>query len=331
MYVTLPIVLFLFDYWPLDRKAAWFPRIIEKIPFVLLSMASCYITVLAQAAGGAIHHFADATLLVRFANFSQAYFDYILLFIWPGKLSIFYPYLINTHVWQSLTMGIIFLILTGILFFRRKAIPALWVGWCLFVITLIPVIGIITIGAQWIACRYLYFPAVGLSIMLVWGGESLLNKLNFPRNAIRFLIAGILSAYLITTSVYLSYWQNSYKLFQHAANVIPHNWIAHVSLRAAYGRDGNHEKAAEHLIEAIKIFPAVTNRIPLHWLDFYYMGAVNLHNGKVFQTESFLREAARRLAEEPPEIIQASDKLIRDNLANCLAAFDSKNPSACVL
>lgn len=324
-------MLLLFDFWPFERKENWKRLLTEKIPFAVLSAISCYVTIRAQSAGGAIHHFADYPPLIRFANIAQAYWDYLILFFWPAKLSIFYPYIPNAHVTRSLAIGLVLMLFTAVLFFRRKQVPALWTGWCLFGIMVFPVVGVITIGAHWIACRYLYGPAIGLSIMLLWGGEAALSKIRFPKNGIRLLAAGILGCYLAVASTYLAYWQNSYKLFWHAVDTVPHNWVAHVNLRAAYGRDSDHQKAAEHLIEAIKIFPDITNRIPMHWLDFYYMGQVNWEKGQVQQAESYLRESARRLAQEKPENLVPINLPQRNNLAACLAAFDSNLPDNCKL
>ena len=332
MYVTLPLILLLFDFWPLERKDKKFLSLLfEKIPFFILSALFCIVTIKAQSLGGGIHSFADASFLTRCANIAQVYWDYIFLFLWPSKLSIFYPYIPNAHVIQSLFIGAGLTLFALFLFLNRKKHPSLWMGWCLFGITLFPVSGIVTIGAHWMACRYLYWPSVGLSILLVWGFPFLLSKARFIQRTWLILSLCLLAALAIRTSVFLSYWQNSYKLFQHAIETVPHNWLAHINLRATYGRDGNHEKAAEHFIEAIKILPAVTNRLSLHWMDFYYMGAANWHQGKRLPAESFLREAARRLKETPPKDILPSSQTKRDHLAACLAAFDAKNPDACPL
>lgn len=332
MYVTLPAILFLFDFWPLARKdKKAIALLIEKIPFAVLSALFCIITMKAQSSGGAIHHFADYPLPVKIANICQAYWDYIFLFLWPAKLSIFYPYIPNAHVMNSLMLGAVLAILSFILLLRWKKTPALTMGWFLFGITLFPVSGVVTIGAHWIACRYLYWPSIGLSILIIWGGEKLLSKINFPKKGILILICGILLACLGITSVYLEKWQNSYKLFQHAADTIPHNWVAHVNLRAAYGRDGHHLKAAEHLIEAIKIFPDITNRMPLHWLDFYYMGKVNWNKGQKKQAESYLREAARRIEKEPPANLHEDSRPEREEITACLQAFESNQLENCKL
>ena len=339
MYVTFPIILILFDFWPLARKEKWLPRIVEKIPFILFSAEVGYITLRAATSGGAVKSADSFPLFIRAAKIAQTYWDYIFLYLWPAKLSIFYPYLNDTNAIQALAVSLFFLILTGVLFFRRKKIPALWVGWCLFVISLMPVIGMIPIGAHWIACRYLYWAATGLSIFFIWGGETFLKKINFNGNAIRIIIALILVAYLSTTSIYLKYWKNSDVLFKHALDVAPNNSNVHMILRSVYGRNGDHMKATEHLLAAIDISPSLLDSLPLiKWTDLYWMGAVSLNMGNMLKAESYLREAAELLAKKHPQGIARnmllrddSETLMRDNLENCLAAFDSKNPSACVL
>ncbi len=106
--------------------------------------------------------------------------------------------------------------------------------------------------------------------------------------------------------------------------------MAHVNLRAAYGRDGNHEKAAEHYLEAIKIFPGVLEKIKPHWLDFYYMGKVNWKRDQIPQAESFFKEAARLIAATPPQKLHPDTSDERKVLENCLAAIQSNQPQSCV-
>lgn len=330
MYVTLPIILLLFDFWPIQRMSRGVVALIfEKIPFFFFAFIFSLIAMRFQAESGAIQHFTDFPIFIRIANILRSYWDYLVLFFWPAKLSVFYPYVPNAPIGLSAMLGLIVIILTGILFKKRNGLPALWVGWCLFGICLLPVIGIVKLGAHWIACRYLYWPAVGLSITLVWGGEMIANKMNVSKKIIALLVSLLLAAYAGTSSVYLEKWQNSYALFSHAEKTISHNWVAHINLRAAYGRDGHHEKAAEHYLEAIKIFPGVMQRIKPHWLDFYYMGKVNWKNGKIPQAESFLNEAARLIAEINPDSFHPDTLNERRLIKTCLAAARANRPSDC--
>jgi len=331
MYVTLPAILLLFDFWPLQRKESWLTLLKEKIPFVVISLIACGVTLWAQSSGGAIHSMVADSLSMRLANISQSYSDYILLFVWPSKLAFFYPYFPNTSVLFSLALGGGLILISAVLFIGIKKIPALWVGWMIFIVSLLPVIGIITIGAQRMACRYLYWPATGLSILLIWGVAAGLKKISAPKKLVQILAACVLLGYISITAINLRYWQNSYQLFQRAVDIVPNNWLAHANLRAAYGRDGKHVQAAEHLIEAIRIYPDVFRLIPIHWLDFYFMGKVYWDQGKLPQAESFLRVAGQKLAQEKTENILENSKTERDKLAACLKAFDASDSKACVL
>ncbi len=330
MYVSLPIILLLFDFWPLQRKDKnFFGLLVEKVPFIVLSAVSCLIALKYQSEGGAIKNFTHLPLAVHVANIAQAYWDYIFLFLLPAKLSIFYPYTPNSHVSLSLLIALFFSAVTGLLFWKRNIVPALWVGWCLFLVCLLPVIGIVKLGSHWIACRYLYWPSIGLSFILIWGCGAIIQKLTSLRKLFLIGAAILLVVWSIATARYLEKWQNSYVLFTHAKKTVPENWIAHINLRAAYGRDGNHEKAAEHYLEAIKIFPDVLEKIEPHWLDFYYMGKINWKRGQIPQAESFFKEAARLIAATPPKKLHPDTSDERKVLASCLAAIQSNQPQSC--
>ncbi len=332
MYVTLPAILLVFDFWPLERRDKKFSGfILEKTPFIFLSVIFSWIAIQAQASGGGIQHFADYSLPVRLANLAQSYWDYLWLYLWPEKLSVFYPFVPNTHVSRSQIIGLGLLLFTGILFLKRKNCPAAWAGWCLFGISLLPVIGIIKIGAQWIACRYLYWPATGLSILFIWGSDFLASAFSVSKRILSFFAIGILAISFVLCSNYLGQWQNSYKLFYYSLHSVPNNWVAHVNLRAAYGRDGNHLKAAEHLIEAIQIFPDVLNRTPLNWFDFYMIGKVLQQRGKNEIALSYLKESARLLAALNPAMLTIDSEPQRINLKKCLPLIAKGNILNCQL
>ncbi len=331
MYVSIPVILLLFDFWPLQRQDKnFFNLLIEKIPLILLSALSCLLALKYQSDGGAIKTYADLPAAVTVANLAQAYWDYILLFLFPLKLSIFYPYVPNAHVPLSLFIASLLVTGTALLGWKRNRIPVLWVGWCIFLISLLPVIGIVKLGSHWIACRYLYWPSVGLALILIWGGAAVIEKLPLLRKPLLIGMAILLLGWGVTTARYLEKWQNSYVLFTHAEKTVPDNWIAHINLRAAYGRDGQHEKAAEHYLAAIKIFPGVLQKIKPHWLDFYYMAKVNWRQGQRLQAESFFKEAARLIALTPPEKMHPDTLEDRKILTNCLAAIESNQPESCV-
>lgn len=191
MIVTFPFVLLLLDYWPLRRigfgEAVKRPRgaglavqpisrkkaVLEKIPLFGLAGVSSAITMQVQKSGGAMMDPQKLPLANRAANAAVSYARYLGKIIWPARLSIFYPHPLS---WPALVVvgSIVLLIAITIVCIRSaRRLPYLIVGWLLFLGTLVPVIGLVQVGWQSIADRYLYLPLIGPVIMLAWGGQSL--------------------------------------------------------------------------------------------------------------------------------------------------------------
>jgi tetratricopeptide (TPR) repeat protein len=191
MLVTLPFVLLLLDYWPLGRVGAPFSRerpasagpalagrsrlnvLLEKLPLFALTAAACLVTVYAQEKGGAVNSLERLALRERLINCVVAYADYLGKLVWPAALVPFYP-----HPRESLSLGqavrdglVLILITAGVVWARRRRY--LTVGWLWFLGTLVPVIGLVQVGAQAMADRYTYVPYVGLFIALTWGAADL--------------------------------------------------------------------------------------------------------------------------------------------------------------
>ncbi|MFZ4855036.1 MAG: glycosyltransferase family 39 protein [Desulfuromonadaceae bacterium] len=183
MLVTLPVVLLLLDWWPLGRYAgatdgSAIPArtvirlLVEKIPFFLLSAGTALITILAQHNSGGI--VTDYTLLERLSRVDVSYVEYLEKTFWPGRLSVFYPFL-GTPPSSLLVAGsllaLLLILMTVVL--SRKRYPFLVTGWLWYVITLLPVIGLIQVGDHSIADRYTYIPLIGIFVMMVWGISQL--------------------------------------------------------------------------------------------------------------------------------------------------------------
>jgi tetratricopeptide (TPR) repeat protein len=278
MLVTLPFVLLLLDYWPLNRldslpakasgrqprnpalppdgRAIWSRILIEKIPFFVLAAASSGITFLVQRAGGAM---IDVTVLPfqdRVANIFLSYSRYMGKLFWPEKLAVFYPFDADRFSFRQIALCAILLL--GISFFvirfgrTRKYLP---VGWLWFVITLIPVIGLVQVGRQAFADRYTYIPYIGLFIMAAWGLPELCSTWPY-RNAVLGITAGLvlmplgLAAYRQT-----GYWSDSIALFSHTIEVTQNNYVAYNGLGVAYGNLGRWQEEIEACKEAIRIKP----------------------------------------------------------------------------
>ena len=195
MVVTLPFVLLLLDFWPLKRIAdsrftiyetkpksqaqsdgVSIPRaLLEKLPFLALAVGSSVATFLVQRQGGAVASIDNLTIGQRLANAVVSYLRYVGKMIWPTDLSVLYPHPGNWPVWL-IAASVIFLIGVSVwsgLIYRRR--PYITVGWFWFVGTLVPVIGVVQVGVQSMADRYLYVPGIGLSIMVAWGASELVG------------------------------------------------------------------------------------------------------------------------------------------------------------
>jgi protein O-mannosyl-transferase len=164
MMVTLPLVLLLLDLWPLGRRAYG-----EKAPFFALSAASAIATFVVQRSAGAVGQLAVFPLGLRVENALVTYIIYIARMFWPVRLAVFYPYPADLPAWQPmLAAAAILAISVGVWRGFRKH-PYLAVGWAWYLVTLLPVIGLVQVGAQARADRYTYLPMTGLAIMLAWG------------------------------------------------------------------------------------------------------------------------------------------------------------------
>jgi len=279
MLVTLPFVLLLLDYWPLNRlmpqtiaasgrqqrKSApaadenptLYRIIIEKVPFFALSVISSVITFLVMRSGGTVANIDIVSLNNRIANTFLSYAEYMGKMVWPQNLAVFYPLKAEGSIpfWH---VAMCALLLLGISVFvvrlgrNQRYLPF---GWFWFVGTLIPVIGIVQVGSQAYADRYTYIPYIGLFIMLTWYPQQLLSK--WPQRKITLGIAAamVLTAMGIGTYRQVGYWKNSFTLFTHAVEVTPNNWLAYNNLGAEYDDLGRYQDAIESFKQAIRIKP----------------------------------------------------------------------------
>jgi tetratricopeptide (TPR) repeat protein len=246
MMVTLPFVLLLLDYWPLarlglrGRKAIW-----EKLPLLGLAGAGAAIAYLAQKHGEAVNL---VPLETRLANATHSYTLYILQTFWPARLAVFYPYP-RDFAFAFLPLladGVLLAVVTtGVIMLRRRA-PYLLMGWGWFVVTLVPVIGLVQVGDQAHADRYMYIPMVGLLVMLIWGAAEILEKLRAKTLAIPLAAAACLASAVLSW-VQVGYWRNGETLFRHALAVTNDNKIANNNL-------GNYLMASGRLSEAVPYF-----------------------------------------------------------------------------
>jgi len=262
MLVTLPCVLLLLDYWPLDRwpREGFWKLVVEKVPFFLFSAALSVITVMDQKGGGATRAVADASLIGRGENALVTCCRYLGKLFYPVNLS-FYP---NSEGWKMHTVFLAGLLLSGLSVFafsRRRQQPYLLVGWLWFVGTLVPVIGLIQGGWHAMADRYMYIPSIGLFIIVAWGVHEWTRHWRYQ--AVILAAVGTVAVLCSTalTRRQLSYWRNSETLFRHAIAVTDNNYEAHQFLGFVLKREGRFDEAMVQFNEVLKTAP---DSVPAH-------------------------------------------------------------------
>jgi len=269
MLVTLPFVLLLLDYWPLDRigRFQWrmlYRLILEKIPFFALAAVSSVITFLVQRSSGAVININALPLQDRVANAFLSYAKYIGKMFWPENITVFYPFDIDSFAFWQVAICALLMIVVSVLAIRfgRKQ-KYLFVGWFWFVGTLIPVIGLVQSGAQSLADRYTYIPYIGLFIIIAWGLPELLSKWTsassvespYRKVVLGVSMVSVLMVIGICSHRQVSFWNNSITLFSHAIEVTQNNYLAHNNLGTAYGSLGRYQDAIESFKQAIRIKP----------------------------------------------------------------------------
>lgn len=266
MLVTLPFLLLLLDYWPLRRYTIskenlrsgsprqehqqtphiWF-LVKEKIPLLVLSTISSVITFIVQQRGGAVSSWSFLSLDSRISNALVAYIKYLGKTIWPVDLAAFYPHpLTSLPLWQPLAAGVVLIAISVLAIRTRRALPYLSVGWFWFVGTLVPVIGLVQVGEQSMADRYMYIPLIGLSIIMAWGTSDLLAKLVNRRTILTIAGCIVMVALMGLTHSQVSYWRDTLTLFDHAARVTTNNYVALANIGTVFQSRGKMDTAIQY-------------------------------------------------------------------------------------
>jgi len=250
MIVTLPFVLLLLDFWPLCRPLNG-RLLCEKIPFFALSAVASAVTFFVQRQSGAVAPFSAMSLALRLENALVTYWVYLAKTFWPSGLAIFYPYASEISLWLSILAAVGLAAITAAVLWARQRAPYLAVGWFWYLVTLLPVIGIIQVGSQARADRYMYVPMTGLAIGLAWGAADLLRQRPRMQAA---LAAALALACIPITSAQVVYWRNSETLFRRALEVTSENDVAEHNLgNYLMGVPGRVPEAIEHLEASLRI------------------------------------------------------------------------------
>ena len=266
MLVTFPAVLLLLDWWPLGRLTAQnaVRLAVEKLPLFALVVASSLVTFAVQSRGGAVGSLARFPLAVRVENALVSWVTYLRKTVWPVDLSVFYPHpealLPPLHVVAATCMLIA---VTAWAVHGRLRRPHVLVGWLWYLGTLVPVIGIVQVGAHALADRFTYVPLIGIFIAVAWSVPA-------PARALQTVVVAALLALALRTQAQVAVWKDSVSLFEHAIGLSGRNGLAHLNLGIALNERGDLDRAIAHLEESLRIRPGqaeAENALGNAWLD----------------------------------------------------------------
>ena len=284
--VTMPFLLLLLDYWPLNRfrgasanvvptteppaneagplsgvgplaSLGWL--IFEKLPLLGLSAAIAAVTMKSQKAGGAVITISQAGPLLRLETALISYVHYLGKAFWPTNLVLIYPQPSQLFpVWKvaAATLLLIGITASVLLAHRRRYLT---VGWLWFLGALVPMIGLVRVGAQAMPDHFAYLPFLGLFLMLTWLVADSAKKY---RVSATWLAVSALAALLMLgglTYRQLGFWHDSASIWKHTLALTENNSVAHDMLGFYLSDEGHPEEALAHFRAAIAIFPSDLN------------------------------------------------------------------------
>jgi len=343
MVITLPFVLLLVDYWPLDRVRSekteagtmrptfsWSRLVSEKLPLLALSAASAVITMQAQQAGGAVRTSAEVSLGSRIATAVWAYGMYLWKMVWPARLAPMYPHPGDSlAAWQVLVAAAALLAIT-VSVWRFRARRYLLVGWLWFLGTLVPVIGLVQVGEAAMADRYAYIPLIGIFVMIAFGMADWAEEKKIGSWPV-VGAATILTALALTTHRQIGYWQSNVDLWTHALVVTENNFVAENNLGGALILEDKEDEAHAHFEAAARINlrdPMSRSDLGIYFQHHNqmreavaaYQAAIELTSdpGLLASTYANLGTAQRALGEDEPAL-KSFEQSLRFNPAQASA------------
>jgi len=274
MLVTLPFILLLIDYWPLNRwqintqrddyylgikelirknSNKIFNLILEKVPLFILSIISSYFTIYASKYVSDISSIKAFPIGERIANAVVSYTLYIKKMFLPTDLAVFYP-LSKIPIWQFF-IALLFLVSITLFvcrYFRKY--PYLFVGWFWYLGTLVPVIGLMQVGSQAMADRYAYVPLMGIFIMLAWG----ISDIAYTRISKNIIVTvSVLSLFylVVLTIIQIHYWSDTTSLLEQTLKVTKNNFIARLGLGNELLKKNKIDEAIKHYHASLILYP----------------------------------------------------------------------------
>ncbi|MGB9082737.1 MAG: tetratricopeptide repeat protein [Desulfuromonadaceae bacterium] len=267
MLVTLPVILLLMDYWPLNRLTQRREKhetkpigikflLIEKVPLVVMSAAASLVILRAHASAKALFNVDRESLLLHSGNAFLSYVKYIRNMFLPVDLALFYPFEPSAVTTVKVAGAVVLLaVLTGLAVMQGNKRPYLVFGWFWYLVTLLPVIGFIRVGGQAQADRYTYIPLIGLFLIIVWGAAEVAGRWRKGIPAVAGVAVIVVAILSVLTITQIRYWQNSYDLFAHALAVVKRNWLAHNNMGILYAQHNRNDEAIFHFQESVRLNP----------------------------------------------------------------------------
>jgi tetratricopeptide (TPR) repeat protein len=255
MAVTLPFALLLFDHWPLARwgRVPWRRLLLEKIPFLLLSMGVCWAALQAPSERESIVNTETLTIAARLSNAVTSYVAYLGLIFFPGDLAVFYPHPIDAQPVLAAFAIVLLLGISTLALLWLKTRPYVFVGWCWFLGVLVPVLGLVQIGSQARADRFIYLPQIGILCAFTWLVIDLWPKAQ--RRVLALSAATVLAACALLTARQTGWWVDTVTLFERTVAVTSRNACAHTNAGMAHAKIGDYARAIPHYQASLRICP----------------------------------------------------------------------------
>lgn len=285
MVITLPFVLLLIDYWPLGRIEGWsspstvlpvpqqkFSRLLlEKVPLLALSAASAVITLSAQKRAESMASLEHWTVGWRLQNIVHGYAEYLWKTFFPNHLAVLYPAVVYRA--SEVGLALASLLAIGWLVWRTRLNPPVMMGFLWFLGILVPVIGLVQVGAQSMADRYMYIPCIGIFVAVVWEIGHLSHQLLIGRRWTLAAGFAVVSAMAVLTANQLRFWNSSYDLWTHTLRVTVNNFVAEENLASSL-------VALKQVDEALPHFLAAEQIVPQNAVARMNLGAALLRTGR---------------------------------------------------
>ena len=256
MLVTFPLLLLVLDGWPLGRfkTRAWSGLLIEKIPFLMLSLAMGLATVLFASRAEVWISTDQVSPVQRLVNALVFVGVYLWKLVAPLNLAVFYPYTESSPVLPAVA-ALVVIVVSVVAWRRRVREPWMLAGWAWYLVALLPVLRVLQVGAHAVADRYAYVPLIGIFVAIAWGVAAAAERWKLPPRALGIVAGNVLAGLAALSWFQAGVWQNSITLFSHALEVTPKNVVAQINLGAALEQAGRPDEARAHYEEALAIEP----------------------------------------------------------------------------